>query len=93
MTGKIGKVDLEMVTGLGVHTRKKVTDTGTRHITRVSFDVETSPSNIARLLYFSKQDPTVNVSFEFPEAKFDFALSPVDLVTGEIVPDEISKLM
>jgi len=91
MEAKIPRISFEDVDNLGIATKKVIRREGVLYITRVSFDVETLPLQIARLLYFTRQKPPINVVFETPQAEFDLTMTPVNISTGEIATDQLAE--
>lgn len=61
MEGKIPQITIEGIKKLGISSKKEVTESGVRHVSKISFEAEVSPSQIARLLYFQKQGKPINV--------------------------------
>jgi len=66
MAEKIPQVSFENVKKLAISTKKVVTETGVKHVTKISFEVEARPQDIARLMYFTEQKPAMNVIIESP---------------------------
>jgi hypothetical protein len=63
--------------------------TGIKHVAKVSFEVEARPQDLARALYFNRQNVPINVVLESPQAQFDLTMTPVNVATGEIAPDQM----
>lgn len=89
MAEKIPQVSLENIRGLAISSKKVVSEGGVTHVTKVSFEVEASPQSVARLLYFARQNPPMNVIVESPQAEFDLHMTPVNIATGELATSEI----
>jgi len=64
MADKIPQVSFENVKKLAISTKKVVTETGAKPMTKFSFEVEARPEDIDRLMYFMKQKSTMNVIIE-----------------------------
>jgi len=83
MEGKTPKVSFVNVEELDIRIKA-----GT---TKISFEVQASPSEVARIMYLTGQKPPINVTIESPQAQFDLTVTPVDVATGEIATDELHK--
>jgi hypothetical protein len=61
MESKVPQITIERIEKLDISSKKEVTQSGIRHLSKISFEAEVSPSQIARLLYFQKQGKPINV--------------------------------
>jgi len=66
MEGKLPQITIEGIKKLGISSKKEVTESGVRHVSKISFEAEVSPSQIAGLLYFLKQGEPINVLISSP---------------------------
>jgi len=66
MEGKVPQITIQGIEKLDISSKKEVTQSGIRHVSKISFEVEVSSSQIARLLYFQKQGKPINVLFSSP---------------------------
>jgi len=78
------------VTMLGVEklvtsSRVVVEESGERRVvTKVSFEAEVAPGQIARILNFQKQGKPLDAIISSPQSVMDLRVSPVNTETGEI---------
>jgi hypothetical protein len=56
----------------------------TKDITRLSFETDIHPTQLARILNLQRQRQPIDVVMESPQAKMDLTFQPVDVTTGEI---------
>lgn len=91
MADNFPRITVNGIENLGISSKKEVTKTEVRHMTKISFETEVPVGEIARLMYLHKGGKPINVTFECPQAEFDLNISAVKLSTGEIVPEEMTK--
>lgn len=83
MEGKTPRVSFQNVEDLDIRIKGGVT--------KITFEVLASPTDVARIMYLSKQKPPMDITIESPQAQFDLTITPFDVTTGEIAPDELNK--
>lgn len=88
MTEKFPRISIENIEQLGISSKKEVTQTEVRHLTKISFIADAEMGEVARLMYLHKRGKPINVTFECPQAEFDLNVSAVKLSSGEIVPEQ-----
>lgn len=89
METEFPQVVFENAENLTSSSKKVVDKSGIKHVTKISFEVEASPQAVARLLYFARQKPPLNIIVQSPQAEFDLHMTPVNVATGEIASGEL----
>ncbi len=79
------EVKIHDIRNLKVSSAQKTTDGMTREVTTITFECDTPPVNIARLLNFRRQLQKLDIVIDSPQAEMDLALTPVSAQTGEIL--------
>jgi len=83
------KVSIHGISHLTTSTKVNIDKEGERtQVTKISFESEVAPSEIARLLHIQRSGHTLDVAISAPQATMDLVLQPVDSKTGEVFSDQ-----
>ena len=93
MEPKQVRIEVEDIGKLAIASKKVVTETGVKYVTRISFEGDFKIGQVARLNYLNKQGKPINVTFESLQAEFDLNISPFKVETGELAPSELPEYL
>jgi hypothetical protein len=86
--GSFPQIRVNEIENLGIASKKEVTKTDVRHVTKISFEAETSVGSVARLMYLYRSGKPISVTFECPQAELDLHIEAVSLSSGELAPEK-----